>query len=181
VSYDPVDIWGGALGSIFKQLLLFVSAVWVGCLIGGIALLPGSLIVSGTVSERFLKMILISPMFLFSLWGAFNVLLLLGALAFFIRSENASYGAWMIFAGIESLIVMLGWAKDFPGWLAQSAMWVSWVITLSMAVAGVLLLRQWQSNRFAHHLAVIAAENAAKRAAKEMNDQISLSREGPSR
>lgn len=177
-----MDIWGGALGTIFRQSLLFASAVWIGCTIGGVALIPGVMLGGGAMGERFYQMVLVAPMFLFSLWGIPNLFLLLSGLVYFIRSENAAYGAWIGLAGIESLVVMLGWAQDFAhGWLALSAVWTSWLVLLAMAATGVYFLRQWQINRWAHHLARIEAENAARRAAREAAGGVNSSREEPSR
>jgi hypothetical protein len=163
MSYDPVDVWGGALAAIFRRAFLFAAAVWAGTLLGGMALAAGNLAAGGFL-EHGLQLIFASPLLLVSLWGIPNLFVLLVGVVFFVRSENAAYAAWIILAGIESLVVMLGWAGDFSGWWPRTAAWASWVVLLTMAAAGVFVLRQWQINRWALHMARVEAEIVRKRA-----------------
>lgn len=164
MSYDPVDVFGGTLGSILRQALLFAAAVWIGSLIGGIGFAAGHLASGGGI-ERAFRLVYASPLLLISLWGIPNLFVLLVALVYFLRSENAAYVAWIVLAGIESLVVMLGWAGDLPEfWVPRTIAWGVWSVTLAMATTGVLMLRQWQINRWALHMARVAAENARRRA-----------------
>lgn len=179
MSYDPMDVFGGAIGSLLRQMFLFAAAVWVGCAIGAVALVAGS-VAGGAVPEMaMLKFIVSSPVLLLSLWGLVNVLLVPLGLGFFIRSESAGYGAWMVVAGAESLLVVLGWEGDVAvNWMSRAAVWFAWLMTLAMAAAGVLFLRQYQMVRLARHLAAIEAENRERREARMRGERGEAVSEG---
>ncbi len=168
MSYDPVDIWGGAFGSLLKQSFLYASAVWIGCSIGGGAIMVEKLSAGVVPKFEMLNLVWASPVLLVSLWGIPNLLVLLIGVIYFIRSESASYVAWIVLAAIESLVVMLGWAgKISTEWIPRTAAWGSWLILLTMAATGVFFLRQFHINRWALQMARIEAENARRRAEME--------------
>jgi len=163
VSYDPIDVFGGAFGSVIKQSLLFAATVWGGSLVGGTAIFCGTLIGGGHPGAG-LWLIYLSPLLLLSLWGFLNFLILIIAFVYFLRAESLSRWAWIGLMGIESLIAVLGW-RDLAGtgWLSQSIVWVAWVLFSGMAGAGIYNLWQWQTDRWAHHMFRVDAENAWKR------------------
>ncbi|RYD28173.1 MAG: hypothetical protein EOP87_20050 [Verrucomicrobiaceae bacterium] len=161
MSFDPLDVFGGAVGSIFKRLLYFASAIWLGCAVGVVALIVSWLVEGQSPDAGMFLIICLAPLALLNGWIALNFLTVAIGLAYSVRAVDPSYKGWMILAGVASLGVKLGWGLSGK-WLPMVAGWVSWLVLLAMLGAGVWLLCQYFITRWAHHLMEVQAETAGR-------------------
>ena len=149
------------MGSIFKRLLYFASAIWLGCALGVVALIVSWLVAGQTPDFEMFVLICLAPLALLNGWIALNFLTVAIGLAYSVRAVDPSYKGWMILAGVASLGVKLGWGLSGK-WLPMAAGWVSWLVLLAMMGAGVWLLCQYFIARWAHHLMEVQAETAGR-------------------
>lgn len=112
-------------------------------------------------------MLLISPAFLLTQWMWVNGVVLFCSLLHFLRSEMTSVAGWGVLAGLESLLVMLGWMDEFPSPLGTAVGWGAWLLLLGMMGVALWFIRQWILNRWAAELAILHADNATRRADRE--------------
>jgi hypothetical protein len=149
-----------------RRATFYLSAVWVGCVIGAASLVVGMLVEGAKPEPALFLPIVVAPVLLASGWLCPNSAVLLFAFARFIRTDSLSFRGWGIFAGIESLFAMLALIHEIRGPLAVAATWVSWLVLLGMLGTGVWFGRQWQMNRWANEIAMLKAENASRRQAR---------------
>lgn len=179
MNIDVEDVIAGALGSIIGRVILFALAVWLGCTLGGMSLIVGTIVQEGTwkLGEVY-QWLWASPVLIFSQWGFLNFPFLMFSFIYFIFSEGAAHKAWGIILGVESLMVMLGWCK-YPmqsGWPIASA-WLTWAIILGMVETGVWLLHQHRVNTWAREMGMLRSEIAQRRAEQEAKENIRINRE----
>jgi hypothetical protein len=174
---DLEDILAGTVGRILVKLFLFVSAVWVGCSLGALALVAGRCGTSWYNALGWLGNVWASPLLLFSVWLLPNIVVLGGGIGYFMLSDNTGYKAWGVVVALESFFVMAGWSMDlYTAWPITIA-WISWLVLLGMVETGIWLVRQMQTNRWARELAVLNMENAYRRAEREAAERLQMSKE----
>jgi hypothetical protein len=165
---DVEDIITGAVGSVLGRLVLFVVAVWLGCCVGGAGIAAGSLVEGGTSPMQTLLWLWAGPLLLFSSWAFLNIPVTFYFLMRFIRGDGDSYLTWGIVIGMQALVVMLGWVRDFvDGWVPLTVAWTTCVMLLVMIGTGIWLVRQHLINLWARDMAMLRAENAQRRAERE--------------
>lgn len=168
----------GTIGSLIGRIFLFVIAMWIGSAIGTSGLIAGELINNMTWNRDFITKIISSPLLLFSSWLLLNLPFLGFSLFYFIRNEGDSYLTWGIVIGVQSLMVMAGWAHvSVHGWLPLTCAWSAWAILLTMAGTGIWLVRQFFINQWAQNLGMLRAENAQIRAEREDEAQARIALE----
>lgn len=158
---DFGDVFASGIGWLIKQLFLFVASIWLGCTMGGAALLAGRLADGWSFDA---DLILYSPALLLTLWLIPNVCFLGAAIYWFVRNETNTPLACGILAGVEALVAVAGKTGRLHGWLPLSVAWVTCVVLIAMMGTGLWFLRQWQINRWAIELEGLKAENAMRRA-----------------
>ena len=162
---------GTGCGWIFRQLLLFVAAIWVGSFLGVSALGAGMAAGGIRFDVSSLWLLVFSPTFLLTSWMWVNGIILFSGLLYFFRSEVVSPTGWGVLAATESLLVMLGWMDEFPSHLGTTVGWVLWVLLVGMMFTALWFFRQWMMNRWAGELAILHAENATRRAELEAREE----------
>lgn len=161
---DFGDVFASGIGFLFKQIFLFLLAIWAGCTAGAISLLAAACVNAGKFIPDALAILIASPMLLLSLWIIPNVLFLGIAGFWFARSDDRPYLSWGIVAGIEALIVVLGHLEEVSdSWLPLTVAWVVCISLMGMVGTGLWFLRQWHINRWACELTMLKAENAVRR------------------
>ncbi len=149
-----------------RRATFYLSAVWVGSVIGAVSLAAGFLVAGARHPGDLYLMILGAPALLASGWFCPNSAVLIFAFARFVRPDSLSFRGWGIFAGIESVFVLLARINDVRGPLAVAATWTTWAVLTGMMGTAVWFGRQWQMNRWAAEIAMLKAENAARRQAR---------------
>ena len=161
---DFTDVFASGIGFLFKQIFLFVLAIWAGCTAGAISLIAAECVNSGKLIPDALAILIASPGLLLSVWIIPNLLFLGIAMFWFVRSDDRPYLSWGIVAGIEALAVVLGHLKEVAdSWLPLTVVWVVFISLMGMVGTGLWFLRQWQINRWAGELTMLKAENAVRR------------------
>jgi len=158
---------GSGCGWVLRQLLLFVAAVWLGSFLGVAALAAGMAVGGVHFTMDSVWLLFISPAFLLTHWMWVNGIILFSGLLYFLRAEVVGVMAWGMIAGLESLVVMLGWMDEFPSMVGAAVGWGAWLVFLGMMGTALWFFRQWMLNRWAAELAVLHAENATRRADQE--------------
>lgn len=161
---DFEDILSGVFGRFILFALYFLSAIWVGSLIGGLAWGVGR---SGLAFLPDIGEWLMSPLMLVNLWIVPNAAFLAIMVVYLLVSDDFSHAAWGTIVAVESLFVMLGWCLSFYDWKDTVVAWTLWLVLLVMAEAGVWLLRAVKRNRWAKKLMELNVENAIRRAERE--------------
>lgn len=162
MSYDPVDVFGGAIGSLFKRVGLFFSAVLVGLFIGLLSLVAAWLASGRPFAPQILGFVFSAPGPLPGDWLILNFATLLIGFACFVRLGGGGLRGWMFLVGLVSLGVRL--VEGQLGWLPRLAGWATWLILLGMLATGVWLLWQHFINRWALHMADVRAEISVREA-----------------
>ena len=148
-----------------RRATFYLSAVWVGCMIGATSLVAGFLVAGAKPDIGRLLPIVAAPVLLASGWLCPNSAVLIFAFARFVRTDSLSFRGWGIFAGLESVFALLARINDVQGPLAVAATWTTWIVLVGMMGTGVWFGRQWQMNRWAGEIAMLKAENASRRQA----------------
>jgi hypothetical protein len=162
---DFGDVFASGIGWLLKQLFFFTGSIWLGCSMGGAALIAGQL--SGGRRADF-ELLLASPVLLLSLWLIPNLLFLAAAIYWFVRNETHTPLACGILISVEALVAVAGWVGALRGgWLPVTVAWVTCIVLIVMMATGLWFLRQWQMNRWAGEIAALKAENAMRRAELE--------------
>lgn len=163
MSFDPVEVFGGAVGALFKRFFYFTTAVWIGCIVGIAATVASFVAAGGALRTEMVWYALIAPVGLLNAWFFLNFAILVVGLAYSVKSEEAGFLGWMILAGLCALGVKLGDDWSFSGkWLPMLAGWAVWVAFLVMLGAGVWLLRQYLVTVWTHHLHDVQAETTVR-------------------
>ncbi|MES2921320.1 MAG: hypothetical protein V4819_07230 [Verrucomicrobiota bacterium] len=174
---DIEDILANAFGRIVRQCLLFASAVWIGSMVGGLALVIGIGGHSWHDALMNLNRVWASPLLLGTAWMVPNIIPLLGGLGYFVVSESAGFKAWGVVAALESFFVMAGWAMELKDPISIAIAWGAWLVLLVMLETGVWLIWQMLRNRWARQLALLEMENARRRAELEARQREVIDRE----
>lgn len=162
---DYEDMLAGTFSRIVLTALFFVSSIWLGSVIGGLAWLIGNEDYWDISDLRALmEAFLYSPLFLINLWLVPNVGFLAIMLIWVFMNDGTSHLTWGLILGMESLFVMLGRCLKFDEPKETLISWSCWLILLGMAEAGIWLHRQMRHNRWAREMMELSAENAMLRA-----------------
>ncbi len=165
---DVEDIIAGAVGSVLGRMVLFLVAVWLGSCVGGAGIAAGTMAEMGTLLVPTLLWMWAGPLLLFSSWAFINIPFLMYFLMRFVRGDGDSYLTWGIVIGVQALVVMLGWVRDFvEGWVPMIVAWTTWSVLLTMIGTGIWLVRQHLINLWARDMGILRAENAQLRAERE--------------
>jgi len=165
---DFGDVFASGIGWLFKQIFLFAVAVWTGCTIAAAALLVGVLAEGTGFDFSDLRLMLISPVLLLTIWLIPNLCFLGAAGYWFVRTETSSYIAWSVLATVEAAVCLAGSAGELlDGTLAVTAAWISGFVLLGMMGTGIWFIRQWHLNRWAVEIALLKSENEMRRAELE--------------
>ena len=174
---DFGDVFASGIGWLLKQIFLFAAAVWTGCTIAAAALVVGVLAEGMGFDFSDLRILLVSPVLLLTIWLIPNVCFLGAAGYWFVRTETSGYVAWSVLATVEALVCLTGTAdRALDGWLPMTAAWVSCLVLLGMMGTGVWFIHQWQLNRWAREMAILKSENAMRRA--ELRETYGTDSEG---
>jgi hypothetical protein len=173
MNLDIEDVLAGALASVVVRAILFGVAVWLGCTVGAAAMLAGHIAEAGSwrigVHESW---IWASPLLLVNVWALLNIPFLFCFLVRFLRDESDDFLTFGIVVGVESIMVMAGWANHLVhGRLPLAVAGFTWLLLLIMIGTGVWLIRQHLINTWARRLAMIRAANAQKLARKEEQER----------
>ena len=179
IPFDIEDIFGSALGSVVRQVLLAVAALVVGGFVAGAALEGARWMVNGMTGFR-LSTALAGPAA--ESWLAMLLSGLAGAigLGMLVKADAPGVWSWGALAGAVAT-VQLGTGMVFgvigPGWELGLTLGF-FAILLAMLGVGLWWLERWQRNRWAASLEAIRAENAERRARmKEEFGTESIARE----
>lgn len=106
--------------------------------------------------------ILLSKLFLL------NLIVVLGGLGWFIRTERDLAWFWGALVSVFSLLGVLGWISNlgFTIW-SLLAVWVSYLVMITAVLSAVAFVVVWRRNRWAGEIAMLQAENAQRRAELE--------------
>ncbi len=158
---DFEDIMASAFGRILVIALFFVSAVWLGSLIGGLACHLGHDRHHGLPDPGAIFM---APLLQINLWIVPNVAFLAIMMVYVFVGDGIGHAAWGVIVGFESLFVMLGWGLHLEEMRDVIIAWSCWLVLLVMAETGVWLHRQMRRNRWAREMMELRAENAMRNA-----------------
>lgn len=162
---DFEDVLASSVGKIIITALFFVSAIWLGSMIGGLAWVIGAEhYLNVTDFTDFLSGAFYSPLLLANLWLIPNAAFLAIMLVYILLNDGTGHVTWGILVGMESLFVMLGWCLKFEEPKETVISWSCWLVLLGMAETGVWLHCQMQRNRWVRAMAELSAENAMLRA-----------------
>ena len=160
MKFDFGDVFASGIGWLMKQIALFVASIWLGCTMGGAAILAGGLTRGWSFDS---ELLLYSPMLLLTIWIIPNVCFLGASMYWFVRNETNTSLACGIIAGVEAVVCLAGKATWLRGWLPQSVAWVTCLALIGMMATGLWFLGQWRINRWALELEELKAENAMRR------------------
>ncbi|GAA5129431.1 hypothetical protein JIN84_03340 [Luteolibacter yonseiensis] len=176
---DFEDVLAGSIGRIVLTALFFISALWIGGLIGGLSWMVGMETHWDLSDVRgLLEAFYYSPLLLFNVWLIPNIAFLAIMLIWVLVNDGTGHLTWGLILGMESLFVMLGWCLDFDDPKKAIISWSCWLLLLGMAETGVWLHCQMMRNRWVRAMAELSAENAmlrAQRAAMSAAEEV----EGP--
>lgn len=167
---DIEDLLAGIVGKVVLIALFFLSAIWLGSLVGGVAILAGK----GASVRDFFEVLIFSPILEINLWIIPNVALLAGMLVWILVNDSLDHAPWGIVMGAESLFVMLGWGLDFSEPIHAAISWASWLMLLVMAETGVWFIQQWRRQVQIQGIMALKAENWAARAVREAGQEDSV-------
>ncbi|MBC8126157.1 MAG: hypothetical protein H8M99_03270, partial [Gloeobacteraceae cyanobacterium ES-bin-144] len=121
---DVEDVLLNAIGTVFGKIILFIVAVWMGCMVGGLGIVAGSMIEHRDWPSVSWGSILACPLLLLSSWALLNIPFLFISLIRFIRSDGDGYLTWGIVIAVEALFGMLGYVRDeMKGWVPMAVAW----------------------------------------------------------
>lgn len=164
---DIEDILTHGIGRLLQTILFFGSAIWLGSLIGGVAILA---VQGGFPDFRDFEELLLSPLLLLNMWMILNVAFLAAMMILILVKDGLDYVPWGIIMGGESLFVMLGWDLDFFKPVQAAISWACWLVLLGMAETGVWVIRQWRRQIQIQQIIELKADNWAARAEREARD-----------
>lgn len=162
---DIEDVLSDTFSRGVMSILFFISAIWFGSMIGGLAWLIGNER-SFNIFELDLSQTFHSLLLLINLWIVPNVAFLaIMLIRVFVNDDGMSHMTWGVIIGMESLFVMLGWCLNFSSDPKGSLIaWSTWLLLLGMIETGVWLHAQMRRNRWARAMVELSAENAMLRA-----------------
>lgn len=163
---DIEDVLSGVFGRISSHALYLLSAIWIGSMIGGSAILAGEWLYSPR-SFHGLGWVWVSPYLLFNMGIVLNAAFLGFITIYVMHSDNSGFAVWGVVVGVESLFAMFGINFHPLPALYQVASWGAWLVLLTMAETGVWLIRNARMNRWAREMMELSAENALRRAERE--------------
>lgn len=166
-------------GWLPRRTTFYISAVWVGCQIAGIALAAGHCVSVGKLTNDAVGLVMASPLLLGGGMFCGNVVVLGVALARFLRPENLSFRDWGIFAAVESVFALLSFIFKLKGWPAYTVTLSIWLVLVIMLGVATWFMRRWQLARLESEFEMIKAENAVRRLQREMRGDSSVSLPSP--
>ena len=166
-------------GWLPRRATFYISAVWVGCQIAGIALAAGHWVSFGKLNDHAVMMVIASPLLLGGGMFCGNVVVLGIAFARFLRPENLSFREWGIFAAVESVFALLSFVFKLQGWVAYTVTLSVWLVLTVMLGVATWFLRRWQLDQLAAEFEMLKSQNAARRVRRQMRGDPSVSLPSP--
>ena len=166
-------------GWLPQRTTFYISAVWVGCQISGIALAAGVALSRGKIDSDVIKLLTASPMLLGGGMFCANVVVLGVAFGRFLRVENLSFRDWGIFAGTQAVFTVLSYTHSLEGWVAHTVTFALWVGMMILLAVGTWFMRRWQLDQLSAEIEMIKSENSARRVRREMRGDLSVSLPAP--
>lgn len=167
---DLEDILAGTFGRIVVAFFFALSALWVGSVIGGVALTFGEYFNAPFELMKALMDVWASPRFLVNIYLIPNLALLAVAAGVLFATDRLGWISWGILVAMESSFVMFGLDYEYRSGVEIAVAWSVWLVLLAMVETGIWLLRGMQRNRWVRGLAALNAENAMRRAERESPD-----------
>jgi hypothetical protein len=154
-------------GWLPHRVTFYVSAVWVGCQIGGFALAAGLYLSRWKLDEDIVMSMVASPLLLAN--GAFcaNVVVLGVAFGRFLSVENLSFRGWATFAGIESFFALVALYHGLRGVAAYATTLGVWLVLVTMMGTATWFLHRLHLDQRSGEWEMLKSENAARRARQE--------------
>lgn len=166
-------------GWLPRRATFYISAVWVGCQIAGIALAAGVAITRGKIDGDVIMCLIASPLLLVSGMFCANVCVLTVAFGRFLHHENLNFREWGIFAASQAFFAIFGYLGDVHGWLAYTVTFSLWVLMIILLGIGTWFLRRWQLDRLSAEFEFLKSQNAVRRIRREMRGDSSVSLPSP--
>lgn len=163
MSYDPADVFLGAILSLGRRLLLFASSVWVGCSTAAVALVVIHCLHYKTIPPDMMLVVLLSPLLLINEWLPVEFAVLVIGFAYSVRTERPEYVSWTALATAVSLVVMLA-LTGYPSkhWISLTAGWLFWAVEICMMGTMVWLLWRHLSHNASRHLMAVSIETSVR-------------------
>ena len=157
VEFDTGDVLTSVLCSIAAKIVIFASAVWIGCALGAVAIMLPCGLVAKSWDFEMIAFIVASPMEIIGPSALLNVPFLMFAMMYFVFGENAGYRAWGTVVGVESLVVMSAVGDHLHSWPSLGGAWMLWVVLLVMFETGLWFTYQTGVNQWAREIGVLRA------------------------
>ncbi len=165
---DFADIFTSGLLGLVLNVLVFMTALWLGLMIGGAAMAAADLVEGGSLDLDWLAGPFRSSRSATFFWMLFGVLGLAGSYFKFSRLDSGGGILWGFLNGaIGALCLWFQLSRHSVDVLPKCAAWAVWAISLGMIGTALWFLRQWQMNRWATELIALETENAIHRAEME--------------
>lgn len=182
VIFCPVDageIFARGCGQAFFRFFGFIAALWIGTWIAGIALGMGQVVENPAWGWRFtISHLSFGPAMLLSKLFLLNLIVVIGGLAWFVRTERDLAWFWGSLVMVFSLLGVIGWISSFkfPIW-SLVAVWISYLVVLTGVLSAIAFVVAWRRNRWAGEMAMLQAENVQRRAELESRGIATFDRE----
>jgi hypothetical protein len=178
---DFADAFASGVASAFLSLLVFLGGIWTGVTTGAIALGAADLAGDGNLDATDLNDFFANPQVAILSWILPGVVFIAAALFRFGRIDGSGAIRWgILVAAVSGLLVWANAEEIDSGWVPLAVAWTAWTLLIGMIGTGLWFLRYWQINRWAGEMAMLKAENAARRSELELEAE-GLQDDGPSR
>ena len=162
---DFADIFANGIGNLLLSFLVLLGALWVGHFAGELSVIAGGL-ADGYLRSPLLS--LLSHPYEAILTWILPGLMGLGAVWLkFGRLDGSGGILWGILVGLIALGRVGFEVERLDAWLPITVAHATCVVLIGMICTGLWFLRQWQVNRWATEMAMLQAENAARRSQLE--------------
>ncbi len=122
--------------------------------------------------------LILGPSILLSKLFLLNLIVVLGGLGWFVRTERDLAWFWGALVSVFSLLGVLGWISNFGFTIwPLVAVWFSYLVTITAVLSAVAFVVVWRRNRWAGEIAMLQAENAQRRAELESRGIATFDRE----
>ncbi|WP_035611651.1 hypothetical protein [Haloferula sp. BvORR071] len=161
---DFGDIFASGLLSLVLAVFVLFAALWLGVTIGEGALAAGDLAEDGKIDRDWLLHFFSDTRSAILTWCLPGTLGMAATLFKFGRLDGGGSIRWGIITSLISLLWVAAWVSKLDNsWQAATAAWGTCITLLAMSFTGLWFLRHWQMNRWAVEIAMLQAENAARR------------------
>ncbi len=170
MKFDLSDAFIGAVSETLVGLTAWFGTFWTAVTLAFASLLAGEMIEHGRINPPILDWVATRPDIVALAWALPGVLSWTGLIVGLIRQAVCIWtwsGVCMALSGLM-IATSIGDVSKNPWVIA--AVWSVWTILVAGVVATLWFLRQWQINRWAGELAMLKAENSARRA--EIEDEL---------